>query len=72
MDIMQGIAWIQTNWSSIAQAIASVIGTASIIVRITPTLKDDHFMKRLVKFIGKFIALNNNISGVEQKKVNKK
>ncbi len=54
------IDYIVKNWQSIAQAIAAIIGVASIIVKITPTLKDDAFLLPIIKFIGKFIALNRN------------
>jgi len=46
------------NWSSIAELIAAIIGIASLIVKITPTLKDDNFLLPIIKFIGKFIALD--------------
>ena len=49
---------IITNWADIAQAIAMTIGAASIIVRITPTLKDDTVLKTIIRFVGKYIALN--------------
>lgn len=31
---------------------------ASIIVRLTPTLKDDNVLLPIIKFLGKFIAWN--------------
>jgi len=46
------------NWASIAELIAAIIGIASLIVKITPTLKDDSFLLPIIKFIGKFIALD--------------
>ena len=52
------IDWIITNWAKVAEGIAAVIGVASIIVKITPTLKDDNILLGIVKFIGKFIALD--------------
>lgn len=55
------IDYIVKNWQSIAQAIAAIIGVASIIVKITPTLKDDAFLLPIIKFIGKFIALNKAV-----------
>jgi hypothetical protein len=57
MDIVN---WIISHWTDIAGVIASVIGTASIIVRLTPTLKDDNILLPIIKFIGKYIALNVN------------
>lgn len=55
---MEIITWIQTNWADIAQVIASVIGVASIIVKLTPGLADDNFLLPIVKFVGKYLALN--------------
>ena len=50
------VDWVIANWSELGKAILMVIGGASIIVRITPTLKEDHFFKPLIKFVGKWIA----------------
>jgi len=44
--------------NDIAAIIAYVIVIASIIVRLTPTLKDDNFLLPIVKFLSKYIALN--------------
>lgn len=57
---MNIVNWFIANWAQIAQAIAAIIGLASIIVRITPNLKDDAFLLPIVKFVAKFIALNKN------------
>ena len=54
------VKWFQANWLQIAQAIAAIIGVASIIVKLTPTLKDDTILLKIIKFIGKYIALNVN------------
>ena len=68
--ILEVINWFQANWENIALAITSVVTTASVIVKITPTLKDDNFLKPIVAFIGKYIAINKSISAEEQAKVN--
>jgi hypothetical protein len=52
------VEWIIGNWAGIAEGIAAIIGAASIIVKLTPTLKDDNILLPIIKFIGKFIALN--------------
>ncbi len=52
------IDYIVANWKNIAEVITSIIGVASIIVKLTPGLKDDNMLLPIVKFIGKFIALN--------------
>ena len=60
MNILGIVKWFQTNWFQIAQAIAAIIGAASIIVKMTPTLKDDTILLKIIKFLGKYIALNVN------------
>lgn len=43
---------------SVLDVFAYLIAGASIIVKLTPTLKDDDFFKSLISFIGKYIALD--------------
>ena len=52
------ISWVTGNWGSIATAIAYVIAIASIIVKLTPTQKDDAVLGKIIAFVGKYIALN--------------
>ena len=54
------IAWVQTNWLNIVQIYLAIIGLASVIVKLTPTLKDDTILLNITKFVAKFIALNTN------------
>jgi len=56
--VTQIVPWIQTYWAEIIQVYLQVIGLASIIVKITPTLKDDDVLKGIVRFVGKYLALN--------------
>jgi len=58
MDIMAIVGWFQLHWADITGVIAYVIAGASIIVKLTPTLKDDDALKGVIKFLGKYIALN--------------
>jgi len=69
--IMEVINAIIGNWDSFAEAAAYLIAAASIIVKITPTLKDDNMLKEVLKFLSK-IGLNRTITSEEQKAVNKK
>ena len=57
-QIMVIVEWVKTNWLQIAQVITSIIGIASIIVKMTPSKIDDAWLDKIVKFIGKYIALN--------------
>ena len=54
------ITWVTTNWQDIVGIYLGVIGVASIIVKLTPTLKDDDALKWVIKFLGKYIALNRS------------
>jgi hypothetical protein len=58
--IMEIVKWFQSNWLNICSVITSIIGTASIIVKMTPNLKDDTILLNIIKFLGKYIALNKN------------
>ena len=58
MDIAGIVAWVTTNWDDILKAYLAIIGLASIIVKFTPTLKDDDVLKGVIRFLGKYVALN--------------
>ena len=62
MDIHTIITWVTTNWAQIVDFWLKLVGIASIIVKITPTLKDDDVLKGVVRFVGKYIALNRGSS----------
>ena len=55
---MEIIAWFQTNGKDLVLIYTGLVTVASIVVKMTPTLKDDDALKSIIKFIGKFIALN--------------
>lgn len=42
----------------VAAIAAYIIAIASIIVKLTPNLKDDTFLLSVIKFVSKYIALN--------------
>ena len=49
---------IQPNLGLLVDATAYLVLFGSIIVKITPTLKDDNYFKSIIKFVGKYIALD--------------
>ena len=55
MDILQTIL---ANKAEIIQVITAVVTVATVIVKLTPTLKDDNILLPIVKFLSKYIALN--------------
>jgi len=50
--------WVIQNWDEIVKAVGLIIAAASVIVKLTPTLRDDAFLLPIIKFLGKYIALN--------------
>jgi hypothetical protein len=62
MDITGIFVWFQTHWIEIVNVITGVIAVASIIVKLTPTLKDDTFLLAVIKFLSKYVALNRTVN----------
>jgi hypothetical protein len=58
MDISGFVGWFHGNWEQLIQLWLQVIGAASIVVKLTPTLKDDDALKNIMRFLGKYVALN--------------
>lgn len=54
---MEIINWIQANWETLLTIIASIIATASLIVKLTPTPKDDEVLAKIMK-VFEFLAMN--------------
>jgi len=52
------IEWIVGHWTDVAQIIVGVVGVASIIVKLTPNVKDDAVLGKIKKFISNWLALN--------------
>ena len=52
------IEWTSGHWSEIIELILAIIGAASIIVKWTPTPKDDAVLGRIKDFVSEWIALN--------------
>jgi len=72
MSIMDIVYFLLENKVAIINVVTYLIAIASIVVKATPTLKDDTILKNIVKFIGKFIALNHSVDSTKQKVANKK
>ena len=59
VEIIQNvISYITLHWADIIGIYLGLVGVASIIVKLTPTLKDDDALKGIIKFMGKYLALN--------------
>jgi len=66
---MEIITWIQNNWQDIVGVITGLVTVASIIVRFTPTLADDTFLLKVIKFLGTYIALDRGVADEEIRKL---
>ena len=56
--LLKIVAWLQANLSDITSIVAHLVLFASIVIKLTPTLKDDNYFKGIIQFIGKYIALD--------------
>jgi hypothetical protein len=61
MNIAEIIAWVKANWLDITNVMTAIIALASVIVKITPTIKDNELLEKIIKFISKYIALNRTV-----------
>jgi hypothetical protein len=50
--------WCVANWGDILAIYAGIVTVASIIVKLTPTIADDTALKSVIRFVGRYIALN--------------
>lgn len=62
MEISSIISYIQLHWQEGIELYLKVVGLASIIVKLTPTLKDDDVLKGIIRFVGKYVALNKKVT----------
>jgi len=51
---MNIFVWIKENWAYIVSALAGIIFVSSIIVKLTPTTKDDSVMRKIINFLDHF------------------
>lgn len=51
-------AKVLAHKSELMDLVAYGVLACSIIIKLTPTLKDDNFLKPIVKFVGKYLALD--------------
>jgi hypothetical protein len=60
-NIVAIFSWVKDHMADITQVIAYVVAVASVIVKLTPTVKDNEVLEKIIKFIGKYIALNRTV-----------
>ena len=52
------LEFITTNGATILQWIGGIVSCASIIVKLTPTTKDDSVLEKVVNFLDYFSVFN--------------
>jgi hypothetical protein len=54
------INWILTHKEELIQIWMAIVTIASIVIKFFPPLKEDNPILPIIKFVGKYIALNTN------------
>lgn len=57
--------WITNHWKDILAIIGAVVTTASLIVKITPTQKDDNILAKIIKILSAMGIFNPDGSMVK-------
>lgn len=60
--------WLITHWQDILAAYGALVAFSTIVVKFTPTTKDDEFLAKVVKFFDKF---STAFTKADAKKLNK-
>ena len=66
--IMNIVNWIVANKEELVVGYLALVGFVSWLVKITPTLKDDNIVLPVIKFLGKYIAVNKNVNDADRPK----
>lgn len=59
--------WITTHWQEILAWIGGIVTAASIIVKLTPTQKDDNILAKVIKVLAALSLFNPDGSLVGKK-----
>ena len=60
------VSWILTNKETLGVGYLALVGLVTWIVKLTPTLKDDNIVLPIIKFLGKYIAVNKKIDDIDR------
>lgn len=64
---MEIITWLKMNWDSVLAIIGGVVSVATIIVKLTPTPKDDNALATLIRILSVFSLVNPDGSFIGKK-----
>lgn len=65
---MEIITWLKTNWESVLAIIGGIVSVATIIVKLTPTQKDDNVLATIIRVLAVFSIVNEDGSFIGKKK----
>ncbi len=60
------ISFIQNHYDELLAIIGGIVSVASIIVKLTPTTKDDNVLNTVINFLAKLSIVNTSL---DQKKI---
>ena len=61
------VNWIVEHWQDVLSIIAGVIGISTIIVKLTPTQKDDAVLAKIIKVLSALSLCNPDGSFIGKK-----
>jgi hypothetical protein len=64
--------WITTHWQEILAWIGGIVTAASIIVKLTPTQKDDNILAKIIKILAALSLFNPDGSIIGKKEEEQK
>ncbi len=64
---MEVLTFIQNHYDELLAIIGGVVSIATIIVKLTPTDKDNKVLEKIINFLAKFSIINTK---EDQKKIN--
>lgn len=63
------IKWCTSHWEEVLQLVGGVVAVATLIVKLTPTQKDDSVLGQVIKILAAFSLVNPDGSSVGKKAV---
>lgn len=61
------LSWIQSHWDDLLAIYGGIVAVATVVVKLTPTQKDDAILAKIVKIFDIFSTVNPNGTEVVKK-----